>query len=515
MSKLLSTGISVSDCKILNANESDDISSNEYFVDRSQFPMSVSSLNNINNNNLSIDLNLQKEKFYKFKLRAYTSYEYIPFIDIPLNVIATSIDVESIVKFDSDDFYVRNNKYFLSLVKLQTKNRKISIVNTSTIDITVLDIDTYTISDNFGNDNFAAAINNSFNFPFKLTNKNSLKLDIDFIGQDFGHYNNFIILKTNLGDIYLSISSFVNTKYKDVYVLMENIKGTKFTSTLTGSDVDYIKLINFGDDKCFTEISKLGGYNLNNFKINEKAKLLPNTVNYIENVFTPTSTGKKISWVDFKLNDMLETYNLLIDDETYIAKLQNSHIIAEMSGTALSESAVPVFSKSIIDFGYVSVNSKDKLTRVDNFDIENYGINPFLITKISNVNSKSPFRISLLNESYPIKVNKKISIPIYIDNTILNSDNKIYYDIFKFELQDLKTKNVYSNDIIVKLELTDDDKKYISLNSELLEFGYCEINNFKSDSISIKNFSTDKLSLNISYTGNIELQTLNNFTINL
>jgi len=212
---------------------------------------------------------------------------------------------------------------------------------------------------------------------------------------------------------------------------------------------------------------------------------------------------------------MLETYKLLIDEETYIAKLQNSHIIAEMIGTALSETAVPVFSKSIIDFGYISTDNKNRLTRVDTFDIENYGITPFLITKISNVNSKSPFKISLLNESYPIKVNKKISIPIYIDNTLLDDNNKIYYDIFKFELQDLKTKNVFSNDIIVKLELTEDDKKYISLNSELIEFGYCEINNFKSDSVSIKNFSTDKLSLDISYSGDIELQTLKEFAINL
>jgi len=259
MSKLLSTGVSIKDCKILNINNINNISTNEYFIDRSQFPLSVSSLNNININTLSFDLNLQNEKFYKFKLRIYTSYEYIPFIDIPLNVIATNVDVESIIKFDSNDFYVKNNKYFLSLIKLQTKNRKLSIVNTSNIDIMILDIDIYTISDHFGNDNFDITLNNSFNFPFKMTNKNSLKLDIDFIGKDFGHYNNFIILKTNLGDIYLSISSFVNTKYKDVYVLMENRKGTKFTSTLTGSDVDYIKLINFGDDKCFTEITKLGG----------------------------------------------------------------------------------------------------------------------------------------------------------------------------------------------------------------------------------------------------------------
>ena len=212
---------------------------------------------------------------------------------------------------------------------------------------------------------------------------------------------------------------------------------------------------------------------------------------------------------------MIETYKLLIGEETYEAKIQNSHIIAEMLGTALSEAALPIFSKSILDFGYISANNKSRLTRVDNFDIINYGITPFLITKISKINSRSPFKVSTLNKNYPIKVNNKISIPVYIDNTLLNSNDNIYYDIFKFELQDLKTKNVFSNDIIVKLELTEEDKKYISLNSELIEFGYCEINNFKSDSVSIKNFSTDKLSLDISYNGDIELQTLNNFTINL
>ena len=63
--------------------------------------------------------------------------------------------------------------------------------------------------------------------------------------------------------------------------------------------------------------------------------------------------------------------------------------------------------------------------------------------------------------------------------------------------------------------MTDDSKKYISLNSEVLEFGYCEINNFKSDTINIKNFSTDKLSLNVEYNGDIELQTLNDFNINI
>jgi hypothetical protein len=294
MNKLLSTGIIIKDCKITSL-DNNQILNTEYNIDKTQFPLSVSSLNSINSNTLSLDFNLQNERFYKLNLRVYTSSEFVPFINIPLNIIATNVNVESIIKFDSSDFYVKNNKYFLSLVKLQTKNRTLSIVNTSNIEISILDIDVYTIADHFGNKNFDLKINNKFNLPFKITNKNSLKLDVDFLGKDFGHYNNFIILKTNLGDIYLSISSFVNTKYKDVYVLMENRKGTKFTSTLNGVDVDYIRMINFGEDKCFTEITKLGGYNLNNFKIAETVKLLPNTTNYIENVFTPTSTGKKIS----------------------------------------------------------------------------------------------------------------------------------------------------------------------------------------------------------------------------
>jgi hypothetical protein len=91
--------------------------------------------------------------------------------------------------------------------------------------------------------------------------------------------------------------------------MMENRKGTSFRAALNGSDVDFIKLINFGQDYCNIQITKLG-YDKHQFLVHNTTKLYPETINYIENIFVPTSTGKKIGWLDIKLRDMLETYNL-------------------------------------------------------------------------------------------------------------------------------------------------------------------------------------------------------------
>lgn len=513
--KYLSNSIVIKNAEIININNTNNINSSEYFLNNNQYPISVSSKDNISVNTLSFDINLQKEKLYKFNLKLYTNYEYFKYLEIPINIVSTNIDIENIITFDENDFYVKNNRYYLSLLKLETKNRTLTINNKSNLDINILNITTYVIKDKFNESNFDISILTKVKYPFILNNKNNLKLNINFLGKDYGHYNCFIILKTNLGDVYLSIPSYVNTKNKDVYVLMENTKGTSFTATLGNSDIDYIKLINFGDDKCFTEITKLGGANVNNFNVKNYSTLLPNTTNYIENVFKPISSGKKIGYLNFKLNDMLETFKLLEDSSSYTYKIQNSNIIAQMNGVGLLENALPVFSKSVIDFGFISLEKKNRFIRVDNFDIVNYGITPFLITKITKVNKNSPFSILIDNNQYPIKVNDKISINIYIDNTKFNNNDKIYYDIIKFEMQDLKTKNVFSNDLIVKIELTESNKTYVSLNSEFIEFGYCEINNFKTDTVYIKNFSTEKLTLDVNYNGNIELQTLDNLSVNI
>lgn len=486
----------------------------EINVNNSQFPMSVPTISTSGFFGFTYDLNLTREALYKYKIRLYTSYKYVPYIDIPFSTVATSIDIEDAIKFDSDNFYVRNNKYFLSLIKLQTKYRTISIVNTSNIDVDILGIETYTLQDKFGVENIDISIKNTITYPFKLTQLNSLVLDISVIGKDFGHYNSFIILKTDRGDVYLSISSYVNTKYKDVLVMMENVKGTSFISSLNGSDTDYIKLTNFGDDESLLEVTKLGS-DQNEFLISNIDRLSPNTINYIENIFVPTSTGKKIGYLDFKIRDMLETYRLIDTNDEYVFKIQNSHILAEMIGVALTEHAMPHFSKSVVDFGYVAASSMAGSNRVDTFTIKNYGLTPFIITNISKSDNLSPFEIPLMEQQLPIKVNKEITLPISIITNKLVSNKSVYVDIFKFEIQDLKTKRIFNHEIIVKIELTASNREYMSFNSNFIEFGYCEINNFKTEDIIIKNFSTDKVDVTIAYEGDVELQTLENFNFNL
>jgi len=352
-----------------------------------------------------------EERLYKYKLRAYTNNKYIPYIDIPMNVVSTNVDIEEVIQYDKNDFYVRNNKYFLSLIKLQSKDRLLTITNNSNIDLEILEISTFTLKDKFGTSNLDITINNYISLPYILTNKNTLKIDATFLGKEFGHYSSFIILKTTMGDVYLHVASFVNTKYKDVWVLMENAKGTNFTSALNGSDIDYIKLTNFGDDFSLLQITKMG-YDQDEFLIENIESLRPNTINYIENIFVPTSTGKKIGWLDFKIRDMLETYKLLDTDDEYVFKIQNSHILAEMVGISLAEHALPHFSKSVVDFGFIDLTKKLNSIRVDTFNIKNYGLTPFIITKIEKTNIGSPFEIPLIDQQLPLKVDKEITLPV-------------------------------------------------------------------------------------------------------
>ena len=88
-------------------------------------------------------------------------------------------------------------------------------------------------------------------------------------------------------------------------------------------------------------------------------------------------------------------------------------------------------------------------------------------------------------------------------------------DNFKFEMQDIKNKTMFTYDIIVKIELSETNRQYFSLNAEKIEFGYCGLLHFKEDSLVIKNYSTDKVVVNIDSTGDNDLQTVDNMTINL
>jgi len=93
--------------------------------------------------------------------------------------------------------------------------------------------------------------------------------------------------------VYLPIVVFVNTKAKDVMIMMENTSGVSFKSALNSVDKDFIKLINFGDDQSLTSVTKLGS-NKGQFLVESNPILYPNSTNYMEVLFAPTSTGKKV-----------------------------------------------------------------------------------------------------------------------------------------------------------------------------------------------------------------------------
>jgi hypothetical protein len=222
-------------------------------------PLTISNADSVNNSaKFHFDINLIDEKIYKFKVKLFTSNHQIPYIEIPYTVISTNLDVEEAIQFDSNNFYVKNNKYFISLLKLIEKEKEISIINTQQIPITINSIQLDSIKDKFNVNNIEIDIKSKINLPFVLTNENKFNITLSFLGKEFGHSSAFLILNTNLGQVYLHFSTFVNTKSKDIYVMMENIKGTEFVSPLFGSDVDYIELINFGDDISLLDITKLG-----------------------------------------------------------------------------------------------------------------------------------------------------------------------------------------------------------------------------------------------------------------
>lgn len=505
----------ITDAKIINYDNNIDtyITNDEIFIDKSIFPFSVLS-SSVTPSLLGFDINLSEEKLYQFKLRLYTNIVNIPYIDIPYEIICTNINVEEIIQFDKANFYVRNNKYFLSLNRLIPKKRDIKIQNFSDINIIVKSIKFDLPTSQIGIVGISTNQLAPIQYPYNLTNKNPINLKFEFIGSEYGRTTGFIILDTDLGQVYLPIVIFVNTKLKDVMVLMENKRGVEFTSALNSVSKNYIKLINFGDDLSLTEITKLG-YDKNEFLIENNPILFPNSVNYIETMFTPTSTGKKIGYTDIKIRDMLETYILRDTDWGKTYKIQNTHIITEMSGTALSGDALPQFSKSVVDFGYVDLTTKDQAMRYDVFDIVNLGLTPFIITSITKLNSESPFIIPLSGQKLPMKIDKKVQLPIQLNNKKFNNNQKVYIDVFRFEMQDLKTKKMFTYDIIVKIELSEINREYFSFNSENIDFGFCSINAFKEDEIIIKNYSTDKVVLNIDTTGDNDLQTVDNMTINL
>lgn len=504
----------ITDVKVLNYDDNQEtyITDDEVLIEKSKLPFGI--LTGTKRTVFQFDVELSEERIYQFKLRLYTNVPNIPFVDVPYEIICTALDPEQAIKFDESDFYVRNNKYFLSLNRNVPKQRNIAIKNTTSTDIIVNDITFDLPTSQLGMTDILAEQLNNITLPYKLTNKNPIKLQFDFQGRTYGRGTGFIILETDLGMVYLPLVIFVNTKLKDVMVLMENVRGVEFTAPLNSVDREFIKLINFGDDLSLVDVTKLG-YDKNEFLVESNPILFPNSENYIETMFTPTSTGKKIGYVDLKIKDMLETFVLRDTDQSKVFKIQNTHIIAEMMGTAMADHALPQFSKSVVDFGYIAANLKDRTMRYDTFEIKNLGLTPFIITGISKIDPDSPFLIPLAGQNLPIKVDRAITLPVWLNNKKLNDTQKVYTDLFKFEMQDLKSKRTYTYDIIVKIELTDAKREYFSFNSEYIQFGYCQINHFKTDEITVKNYSTGKVVLNIDTSGANELQSVENMTINL
>lgn len=187
--------------EVINTSNDTPISDSEWFVDKNQFPTSIASLNSTIGDYLSFDIKCIEERAYNFSLRLFTNYSRVPYIDIPFNVVSTNINVEEAIQFDPTDFYVRKNKYFLSLVKLSPKERLINIVNRSNIPLNITEIKFFVNKDRYGVENISITNNSYLELPFMLTEKNKLTLDLEFLGTDFGHFISFIILTTDLGEV--------------------------------------------------------------------------------------------------------------------------------------------------------------------------------------------------------------------------------------------------------------------------------------------------------------------------
>jgi hypothetical protein len=121
---------------------------------------------------------------------------------------------------------------------------------------------------------------------------------------------------------------------------MQNKRGVEFKSPINSVDKEFIKLINFGDDPSLIDITKLG-YDKNEFLVQNNSILYGNNINYIESMFMPTTTGKKNAYLDIKIKDMLETFILRNNDQSKEYKIQNTHIIAQLTGNAVSDDALP------------------------------------------------------------------------------------------------------------------------------------------------------------------------------
>jgi hypothetical protein len=330
----------ITSAKLINYddNAETNLLEDEIFIDKSVFPFTI--LDKNSNTKFNFDIELKQEKLYQFKIRFYTNIPTIKFIDVPYEIICTDLDPESAIKFDEDDFYVENNKYFLSLNRMVPKKRKISIKNTSNIDLIINGIDFELPSSDIHISNVDNEILTPIELPYKLTKKNPIKLDFEFIGKEYGRNTGFISLDTNLGIVYLPVVIFVNTKIKDVMVLMQNKRGVEFKSPINSVDKEFIKLINFGDDPSLIDITKLG-YDKNEFLVQNNSILYGNNINYIESMFMPTTTGKKNAYLDIKIKDMLETFILRNNDQSKEYKIQNTHIIAQLTGNAVSDDALP------------------------------------------------------------------------------------------------------------------------------------------------------------------------------
>jgi len=76
-----------------------NISPNEVFIDKDNFPMYGDVILNIN-------IRPVEEKVYNFKIKLKTTSRQIPIIEIPITFVSTKLNVDNLFKFDENDFFV-------------------------------------------------------------------------------------------------------------------------------------------------------------------------------------------------------------------------------------------------------------------------------------------------------------------------------------------------------------------------------------------------------------------------
>jgi hypothetical protein len=209
--------IFVKSIDIINYDDKDSmISDDEFFINKNQFPQELHPLNTSPFfSKISYDIKLNNERLYKYKVKVNTTSRYIKTFEIVMNVLATTIDTEEIIQFDKSDFFVRNNKYFMSLEYGIHKLRTIKINNLSaSTNVTLTGISLVGMDMNWGV-TFSVDLS-TFTFPYQLLCNTSIYLNVDYLGNAPGHFGTFIVLHTELGDVYLNVATFVNTKMTDV-----------------------------------------------------------------------------------------------------------------------------------------------------------------------------------------------------------------------------------------------------------------------------------------------------------